>query len=249
MGFDFSGKVAVVTGAATGIGAAVARELAAGGAAVGLLGQRPEHLFALEKELRAEGRALAIETDVTDPAQVRDAVSEVADHFGGLHLGVNNAGVPGVELPLHEVPEDDWRATMGVNIDGVFYAMKYEITRMLEAGGGAIVNVASVNATKPLTLHGAYTASKHAIVGLSQSAALDYAQRGIRVNVVSPGVTDTPMVAAGGDLADLMKSIVPIGRMATPAELAKAIVFLLSDDASYIDGAQLIVDGGFVLRA
>ena len=106
-----------------------------------------------------------------------------------------------------------------------------------------------VNATKPLTQHGAYTASKHAIVGLSQSAALDYAQRGIRINVVSPGVTDTPMVAAGGDMAELMKSIVPVGRMASPAELAKAITFLLSDDASYIDGAQLIVDGAFVLRA
>jgi NAD(P)-dependent dehydrogenase (short-subunit alcohol dehydrogenase family) len=249
MSFDFSGKVAVVTGAATGIGAAVARELVGGGAAVGLLGLRPEHLFALEKELKEAGRALAIETDVTNPALVRDAIGEVAEAFGGLHLGVNNAGVPGAELRLHEVPEEDWRATMGVNIDGVFYAMKYEIARMLEAGGGAIVNVASVNATKPLTQHGAYTASKHAIVGLSQSAALDYAQSGIRINVVSPGVTDTPMVAAGGDMADLMKTIVPLGRMASAEEVAKAVTFLLSDDASYIDGAQLIVDGAFVLRA
>lgn len=176
------------------------------------------------------------------------AVARIADEFGGLHHAVNNAAVPGQEADLHEIDVADWQRTIGINLSGVFYGMKDQISRMLTAGAGSIVNIASVNATKPLAQHGAYTATKHGIVGVSQSAQLDYVGRNIRINVVSPGVTDTPMVGSGGDLAEVMKSIVPWGRMAAPAEVGKAVVWALSDQASYLVGQQIIVDGGFVLR-
>lgn len=175
------------------------------------------------------------------------AVARIVDEFGALHHAVNNAAAPGQEADLHEIDVADWQRTIGINLSGVFYGMKYQIPRMLTAGAGSIVNIASVNATKPLTQHGAYTATKHGIVGVSQSAQLDYVSRNIRINVVSPGVTDTPMVGNGGDLAEVMKSIVPWGRMAAPSEVGKAVVWALSDQASYLVGQQIIVDGGFVL--
>lgn len=247
---DFTGRTAMITGAATGIGAAVARLIVERGGRVGLVGLQPDKLQELADELNtaSTGSAIGIEADVADAEQVREAADRIAAELDGLHLGVNNAAVPGQEADLHEIDVDDWARTIAINLSGVFHGMKYQLPHLLAAGGGAIVNIASVNATKPLTQHGAYTASKHGIVGISQSAQLDYVQRNIRINVVSPGVTDTPMVAGGGDLAEVMKTIVPLGRMAQPVELAKAVVFALSDEASYILGQQIIVDGGFVLR-
>ncbi|MFC5745303.1 SDR family NAD(P)-dependent oxidoreductase [Actinomadura rugatobispora] len=250
MAQDFDRKVAMVTGAATGIGAATARLLAERGAKVGLVGLQEDLLAGVAEELNgaADGSAIAVPTDVADPTQVEAAVTRIVDEFGGLHHAVNNAAVPGQEADLHEIDVADWARTIGINLSGAFYGMRYQIPHMLAAGGGSIVNIASVNATKPLTQHGAYTASKHGIVGISQSAQLDYVTRNIRINVVSPGVTDTPMVGSGGDLADVMKSIVPWGRMATPTEVGEAVVWALSDQASYLVGQQIIVDGGFVLR-
>jgi NAD(P)-dependent dehydrogenase (short-subunit alcohol dehydrogenase family) len=249
MARDFTGHIAVVTGAATGIGAATARLLATGGAAVGLVGLQPVRLHRLAAELAGTGaRSVAIEADVSDPDEVAEAVQRVADSFGGLHLAANCAAVTGAQALLHEVPVADWRQTLSVNLDGVFYAMRAELTHLLACGGGAIVNVASVNATAPLGQRAAYTTSKFGIVGLSKSTALDYAARRVRVNVISPGVTDTPMTAGGGDTAELMKSIVPMRRMATPEEIARVITFALSADASYMTGAEIIVDGAFVLR-
>jgi NAD(P)-dependent dehydrogenase (short-subunit alcohol dehydrogenase family) len=250
MHLDFTGKTAVVTGAATGIGAACAQELAAAGANVGLLGLQPEALAALEAEINGAhaGRAVAMCVDVTDAAAVRRAVDAVVERFEGLDLAVNSAGVSGEQALLHELPIEDWRATLAVNLDGVFHAMHAELAHMAAAGAGAIVNVASVNATAPLGLRTAYTTSKHGLIGLSRSAALDYAARGVRVNVVSPGVTDTPMTAAGGATAELMKSIVPSGRMAQPQEIARVVAFAVSDLASYMTGTEIVVDGAFLLR-
>ncbi|MET7401025.1 SDR family NAD(P)-dependent oxidoreductase [Dactylosporangium sp. NPDC005572] len=249
MTFDFSGRVALVTGAATGIGAATAQALASSGASVGLVGLQPDALAAVEKAIvAAGGRALSVAADVADPAQIEKAVNEVVTTLGGLDLAVNNAGVAARHSLVHETAFEDWRATLAVNLDGVFLSMKYELAHMVAQQRGAIVNVASVNTITPLPRGGAYTASKHAVLGLTESAALDYAATGIRLNVVSPGVTDTPMVAAGGAAATMAKSLVPMGRMARPEEIAAAILFALSDDASYLQGSHIVVDGAFVLR-
>lgn len=249
MNISFDGKTAIVTGAATGIGAATARQLAAAGAQVGLLGLQPDLLRRVAKEISDDGgAAVAVPADISDPAQVEEGVAAVVSRFGALHLACHAAGIPGMEAPLHETTVEDWRQTLSVNLDGIFYAMRYELPHLLAGNGGAIVNIASVNATAPLGQHAAYTTSKHGIVGLTKNVALDYARFGVRANVVSPGVTDTPMTAGGGDTSELMKSLVPMQRMAQPSEIANAVLFALSEQASYLTGSEIIVDGAFLLR-
>jgi NAD(P)-dependent dehydrogenase (short-subunit alcohol dehydrogenase family) len=240
----------MVTGAATGIGAAVARQLVAEGASVGLVGLQPEELNSLAAQLNEvrAGSALAVTADVSDAEQVEAAVAQIVAEFGKVDLCVNNAGVPGQEADLHLIDPADWNRTLAINLGGTYNGMRFTIPHMLAAGGGAIVNIGSVQATKPLSQHGAYTASKYGIIGLTGSAALDYVGQGIRVNAVSPGVTDTPMVAGGGELAEFLKTVIPAGRMASPAEVANAVLYALSDRASYLVGQEIIVDGGFVLR-
>jgi NAD(P)-dependent dehydrogenase (short-subunit alcohol dehydrogenase family) len=174
-------------------------------------------------------------------------VARAVDTYGALHLAVNCAGIAGDELILHEGSLADWRRVLGVNLDGVYNGLMYEIPALLAAGGGSIVNVASVQATLPLHHRPAYTTSKFGVVGLTKNAAKDYAGMNIRVNAVSPGVTDTPLTASGGATSELLASIIPMGRMARPEELANVIAFVLSDAASYVTGAEIVVDGGFLL--
>jgi NAD(P)-dependent dehydrogenase (short-subunit alcohol dehydrogenase family) len=252
MQFDLNGKTAFVTGASKGIGKAIAETLADCGANVGLMARGQEELDQVVAALNAKhpGRALALQGDVSSFVQVGDAVRRTADHFGGLHLAVNNAGVAGKPGLLHETGEENWRHVMGINLDGVAFAMMLEITEMLKAGGGAIVNIASVEAHTILKEFPAYVASKHALIGLTKGTAADYASHRIRINSVSPGVIRTPLTMADGqkEVTDRLAKRIPEGRLGEPDEIARAVAFLLSDLSGYTTGADLVVDGGFLLR-
>lgn len=248
MARNFDQKTALVTGAASGIGAATAIELAAAGARVLAVDRNPEGLAAtVARAAEAGGEVVAHVAQIGSEEAARAMVAEAVGRFGGLHLAVNNAAIPAEPKPVHEASAERWRQTLAVDLDGVFYGMQHQIRAMLEAGGGAIVNVASVFASLGLPLGHAYTAAKHGVVGLTRAAALEYGGRGIRINVVSPGVIETGLTSAAGDRPKQMAMKSPLGRMGRPEELAKVIAFLLSDDASFVIGANVPVDGGYLL--
>jgi NAD(P)-dependent dehydrogenase (short-subunit alcohol dehydrogenase family) len=244
---EFSGRVAFITGAGSGIGAATAVLLAERGASVALFGRRKDKLADVAARVRqAGGRALAVPGDAGVPADVERAVESTVTEFGALHYGVNNAGMSGYFVPAADLSLGQWHEVINVNLSGLFYAMKYQIPPILAAGGGAIVNVSSVFADRggPST---DYSAAKHAIRGLTRTAAKDYAARGIRVNELQPGVIDTEMTQANPEGTQAVADRgIPLRRTGTARETATAIAFLLSDDASYITGAHLAVDGGFL---
>lgn len=243
----FEDRVALVTGAGNGIGAATAKLLAKLGARVALVDRDTAALTSVREDIAASGGdAFELALDVSDADAVGQAVARVVDHWGRLDLAVNNAGVAGVSAVAGELDPADWAAINGVNYHGVFYCMRYEVPAMLAGGGGAIVNVSSNHWTRSLATRPGYAASKHGVVGLSRTAAIDYAARGIRVNVVAPGVVDTPLVAAHSAESEVIASHIPMRRLGRPSEIAGAIAFLLSQHASYITGAVLGVDGGIL---
>jgi NAD(P)-dependent dehydrogenase (short-subunit alcohol dehydrogenase family) len=247
MDSSFEGKVALVTGAGTGIGAAAARLLAKRGAAVTVAGRRKEPLEEVARSIReAGGRALVVAADVGVAGDVKDAVEQTVGEFGGLNLAVNNAGIAGPSAVPHEMTVDAWDNIVRINLSGLFYGMHYEVPPMLEAGGGAIVNVSSVFADRGQLTRAGYAAAKHGIRGLTRSAAIDYGKQGIRVNELQPGVIATPMLNSDNSHATQFAESIPMGRLGLPEELAPAICFLLSDEAAYITGAHLAVDGGWL---
>jgi NAD(P)-dependent dehydrogenase (short-subunit alcohol dehydrogenase family) len=250
-----AGKVALVTGSASGIGRATALTFAREGAKLIIAdmnedgGHQTVHMIT-----ENGGSAIFVQTDVTQATAVETLISKAIETYGRLDCAHNNAGVTQRAYPsTAEYPEDDWHRVLAVNLTGVWLCMKYEIPQMLRHGGGAIVNTASVAGLVGLAGRSAYVASKHGVVGITRTAALEYAQQGIRVNCVCPGYIRTPMVAyvlqhAGAQMEAQMVAREPIGRLGTPEEIAETVVWLCSDAASFVTGHTMTVDGGFVAQ-
>jgi NAD(P)-dependent dehydrogenase (short-subunit alcohol dehydrogenase family) len=242
-------KVVLVTGAGGGIGAACARRLGAAGARVVVtdIDESAAKLVAGEVESRG-GSALALALDVTNPDAVSEAVATASRTFGKLDLAVNNAGI---SLPRHSVdttPVEDWRRVVDTNLSSVFYCLRAEIPAMMAAGGGSIVNMASVLGTVGFADTAAYVAAKHGVIGLTKTAALEYATRDIRVNAVAPGFVDTPMLSQGGRRMRGAALLAPMARFATVEEVAEVVLFLLSDRSSVVTGSVYLADGGYAAR-
>jgi NAD(P)-dependent dehydrogenase (short-subunit alcohol dehydrogenase family) len=243
---QFNGKVALVTGAAGGIGRASALEFAARGAAVVVTDRAEDVEETAQAITEAGGTACAEVTDVADPDAVRVLIERTMQRFGRLDFAHNNAGVSGTGL-VAELEPEEFERIIRVNLMGVFACLRYELPPMLRAGAGAIVNTASIWAFTGSRGKSAYTASKHAVVGLTRAAALDHGGGGVRINAVAPGPIETAMTAAVP--AERMRDIVARtaeGRMGQPHEVARAVAWLCSDEASYVNGAVLPVDGGWL---
>ena len=251
---DMGGRVALVTGGASGIGRAAALEFAHAGARVVVAdldddgGRETQSLIE-----QSGGDSLFVRTDVTQSHEVEALVGRVVEAYGRVDCAFNNAGIAGDIALLADYEEEMWDRVIGVNLKGVWLCMKYEIRQMLSQGGGAIVNTASVlglvgGARAPA----AYTASKHGVVGLTKTAALSYADAGIRINAVCPGYIRTPLLdpvlKLQPELEDHLATLHPAGRLGTPEEVAKAAVWLCSEEASFVTGHSMAVDGGYVAQ-
>jgi NAD(P)-dependent dehydrogenase (short-subunit alcohol dehydrogenase family) len=255
MKISFEDKVALVTGAASGLGLATARAFAEAGASVVLADWNEKEVQAAGTELADKGyKTLAVGCDVSDDGQVETMVKRAVATFGRLDAAYNNAGVQNVLAETADSPRDDYDRIMAINLRGVWSSMKFELQQMREQGSGAIVNCSSLGGLIGGARRGTYHAAKHGVLGLTKSAALEYATRGIRVNAVCPGMIHTPMcdkMIAEGQRAELdamLKTYVPMQRMGRAEEIADAVLWLCSSAASYVTGQSISVDGGFVMR-
>lgn len=249
----FDNKIAIVTGGNSGIGKAASIQFAREGAKVVVSARRESEGTAVVDEIKsAGGEAVFVKCDVANAAEVENLVAQCVEIYGGLDFAFNNAGMVGGNFALIENYSDaDWQRVMEVNVNGVFYCMKYQIPEMLKRGGGAIVNMASVSGLKGSRGGAAsYAASKHAVIGLTKSAALENAQRNIRVNSVCPAVIDTPMAQenlfTSDEMIQRLKDAHPVGRFGQPDEVATAVLWLCSEEASFVTGHQLLIDGGLM---
>lgn len=245
---------ALITGGGSGIGRAAAELFAERGYAVALLDRDPVGLRETTDRISAlGGRVLPLKVDVSSWSGVEEAVSATVDALGGIDCAFNNAGVAGRgECDLHEATELDFDEVMAINLKGTWMCMRHELAVMARQGHGSIVNGASVASFVGFDRLSAYTASKHGIVGLTKSAALEYASTGIRINAVCPGVVDTPFTTrfTGGDATaeQRFRDVEPMGRFAQPSEVAHAVLWLCSPEASFVTGSSLVVDGGLTSR-
>ena len=247
-------RIALVTGGAGGIGRATALAYAREGAKVAVADLNGAAARDVAAEITAAGgEAIGIEVDVTKAAQVEAMVQKVVQHFGRLDVAFNNAGIEIEHLPLAKASEEDFDRLMAVNVKGVWLCMKHEITQMLAQGsGGAIVNTSSVGGVIGAPRQPIYGATKHAVLGLTRAAGVEYARKGIRVNAVCPGIIDTEMteraLAREPKRAAYVEQAHPIGRLGQAEEIARAVVFLSSEDAGFVVGHPLLVDGGMTAR-
>jgi NAD(P)-dependent dehydrogenase (short-subunit alcohol dehydrogenase family) len=254
MSGTFEGKVALVTGGGSGIGKECALLFARGGASVVVSDIVDDHGLGVVAEIEGMGgKAVFVKADVSKPEQVEAMVAGALEAFGRLDIAVNNAGIGGEAATCADYSVDGWRKVLSVNLDGVFYSMKYEIPKMLQTGGGAIVNIASILGLVGWATAPAYVAAKHGVVGLTKAAAIEFGQSNLRVNAVCPGFIDTPLlrdagITPGDGTWEFIAGKHAMNRLGTPQEVAKLVAFLASDDASFLTGAPYLVDGGFVAQ-
>lgn len=254
MNISFENKVALITGAASGIGLATAKAFAEAGATVVLADWNEKAAQSAAKALSDNGhKTLAIHCDVSDEAEVEAMVKQTVATFGRLDVAYNNAGVQNVLAETADTTREDYDRVMGVNLRGEWSCMKFELQQMRKQGSGAIVNCSSLGGLVGGAERGIYHAAKHGVIGFTKSAALEYAARGIRINAVCPGLIWTPMVdqmveAGQGEAMKAMEKSVPMGRVGRPEEIADVVLWLSSDAASYVTGQSISVDGGFIMR-
>ncbi|WEK19755.1 MAG: glucose 1-dehydrogenase [Candidatus Pedobacter colombiensis] len=244
-------KVAVVTGAGSGIGKAVAFIFAAKGAKVVVSDINEEHGNAVVVEIKQKGgEAVFIKADTSKAIDNDSLVKKAVAHYGALHISVNNAGIGGEAAPTGEYPVESWDKVIGINLSGVFYGLRYQIPAILKSGGGSIINMASILGQVGTKFSPAYVAAKHGVVGLTKSAALEYADQKIRINSVGPGYIKTPLLEehlSPEQMEGLVK-LHPIGRLGEAQEIAELVLWLASDKASFVTGAYYVADGGYLAQ-
>jgi NAD(P)-dependent dehydrogenase (short-subunit alcohol dehydrogenase family) len=253
--YDFTGSVALVTGGASGMGRAISAAFAAAGARVCVADVNEEGGRATVDAIVGSGsEALFVRTDVADSTSVQAMIGACVAEFGGVNVAVNAAAIEGESCPLAELDDDLFDRIQAVNVRSVYLSMKHEINAMLASGlGGAIVNIASTNSVRPQPHQSAYTASKYAVLGLTKSAAIDYAPKGIRINAICPGAIDTPMLRGAMERRnreerDVIARLSLLGRFGATSEIAQAALWLCSDSSSFTVGHALAVDGGYLAR-
>jgi Dehydrogenases with different specificities (related to short-chain alcohol dehydrogenases) len=250
---NLEGKVAFITGGTSGIGEATAKTLASRGVKVVVSGRRETLGLRVVNDIRSRGgEAIFIVTDVNTEESIKKAISRTVDEYGSLDMGVNNAGIALETLPLADCDGHKLQEMLQTNVIGLFWCMKYEIQQMLKQKGGAIVNLTSIAGLNGIPYAGTYAATKHAVVGLTKSAALDYATKNIRINAVAPGAIRTDIILQQMDFGTYdEKSVIemfPMKRMGNPQEIANGIAWLCSDESSYVSGHVLAIDGGFTAK-
>ncbi len=245
----FKNNIIFITGGASGIGKATAMAFAKEGAGVVIADINESAGKQVVQAIEASGnRALFVHTNVAESDSVKSAVQEAIEQLGCIDIAFNNAGVGGLETATCDYPEDNWKDVISVNLSGVFYCMKHQLAHMIQRRQGVIVNMASVAGLRGFPWHAAYAASKHGVIGLTKSAAVEVAKEGIRVNAICPGFTETPMVDLmiedQPDRKARLEKSMPIGRMADPAEIAAAVLFLASNKNKFMIGHAMVLDGG-----